>query len=752
MHAKRARVAKEKRQKIIARRFSVMDVEAWGELRDLRVNEHDLSEQVKNFPLDRELQKRHKDIIKRKSDLEKQLPPPEWKLKPESNATYYEINLRLCRMTKFRWFPPLGDYPGQDDPEMHEKRKELGKSESGPWYCLRLDCSVNQLTKLGNEPFMVFHELRSLNLSSNQLGCIGEDGLKGLGYLRELDLSNNYIEAINGLSACPRLVNLNLSSNKVVTIKNLGKLERLKKLNFSGNKIVRLRGLDKLKSLTDLNLDRNEIIEIDHLGLVPSLSTLHVRENKIRDMDKFGLVMVTMKKLNSLYLEGNPICESRDFRLRVLENTRITTLDAIDVKPQLREYLREIKRKEDLEDIVNQTTEDYMARMDQQKEQKTTNLEVLRKRETELEEAFTKYRSEMEMELQECISYIHSLDTREDLRKQSFLSTEEGLQAWRKRLQEDSEARQRSMVALKQRQQMESLDKTATRSGVVKYTEKLKELATLRPGVWREMKRREYEARTAEIDGENKVLKRASKEERGRKKKIRDRQLNRQRHMLDHIDDYEAEPDQWWDGGARKAGSTESPKRLHQREKKKGFEDERDNGSESDGGGTPKVDGEEGITKETEEKKLDSDKKSNGDAVASGQKVEKDVESSTKSSENENGSTYTVVFTKPTEGFGIGFAGTNGCKVTKLKPGSAADKCGVIKPGHLIMSTNGTDVSETDKETLKQSMKSASKSDAPFVLGLRDPAGETTGKIETPKVVEAAPKTSPKKKKKGFLW
>ena len=69
-------------------------------------------------------------------------------------------------------------------------------------------------------------------------------------------------------------------------------------------------------------------------------------------MDKFGLVMVTMKKLNSLYLEGNPICESRDFRLRVLENTRITTLDAIDVKPQLREYLREIKRKEDLEDIV----------------------------------------------------------------------------------------------------------------------------------------------------------------------------------------------------------------------------------------------------------------------------------------------------------------------------------------------------------------------------------------------------------------
>ena len=46
-------------------------------------------------------------------------------------------------------------------------------------------------------------------------------GLKGLEYLVELDLSNNYIDALNGLSACPRLVSLNLSSNRIVTIKNL---------------------------------------------------------------------------------------------------------------------------------------------------------------------------------------------------------------------------------------------------------------------------------------------------------------------------------------------------------------------------------------------------------------------------------------------------------------------------------------------------------------------------------------------------
>ena len=81
MQAKRAKVAREKRQKLIAKRFSVMDVKAWTELRNLRIQEHELSEEVKNFPLNRDLQKRHKETIKRKADLEKQLPPPEWKLK-----------------------------------------------------------------------------------------------------------------------------------------------------------------------------------------------------------------------------------------------------------------------------------------------------------------------------------------------------------------------------------------------------------------------------------------------------------------------------------------------------------------------------------------------------------------------------------------------------------------------------------------------------------------------------------------------
>ena len=47
-----------------------------------------------------------------------------------------------------------------------------------------------------------------------------------------------------------------------------------------------------------------------------------------------------------------------------------------------------------------------MARLEQQKEQKVSNLAVLRNREAELETAFQKYREEMEKEHR--VHFIHS--------------------------------------------------------------------------------------------------------------------------------------------------------------------------------------------------------------------------------------------------------------------------------------------------------------------------------------------------------
>merc|ERR1712167_28582 len=78
----------------------------------------------------------------------------------------------------------------------------------------------------------------------------------------------------------------------------------------------------------------------------------------------------------------------------------------------------------------------------------------------------------------------------------------------------------------------------------------------------------------------NRSNKRRDKEQRTKRKRMKERQSLRQRHMLDHIDDYEVASDQWWDkenpkGSGNEMGS--SPQRLHHREgKKHNFEDGRE--------------------------------------------------------------------------------------------------------------------------------------------------------------------------------
>ena len=199
----RARIAVEKRKKVIAKRFKPLPIfGSQARLEELLKKEQTCNLHVKNFPHDLDAKREHKEIIKQRGDLEVLVPPYlsrvtntsrgtcHWLVKSgrnfevEEGVEYYEINLRLCRITKLRWFPHHGQYPGID-----------GNDQGKRWYCIKLDASVNQLSNLEPGKLELFHELRRLDLQSNQIIKIG-DGLRGLEYLRHLDISNNYIEKL----------------------------------------------------------------------------------------------------------------------------------------------------------------------------------------------------------------------------------------------------------------------------------------------------------------------------------------------------------------------------------------------------------------------------------------------------------------------------------------------------------------------------------------------------------------------------
>ena len=564
-----------RRRKLIAAHSTVFDLTTKDQLASLKRVIANYEVQLKNAPRDPIIEPKHRKAYQQHARLLKELPPPHWgKLNSVGGAIkFYKINLYLQRLTSLKLFPANGECPFLED-------ERDSYSENIDWRCIQLNCSVNSIAKIKNVVHMI--HLRVLDLSSNHILTIGNT-LCTMVELRELNLSNNSIVRIEGLEKCKFLVKLNLHGNKIPKIENLngGTLKKLTTIDLGGNQLTRVEHLRRLPSLTDLDLSRNEIINAEELAFVPQLTDLKISQNHLDNLVEFGRSIVGLTNLQRLKLDGNPICNKRDYRLRVLENPSIVMLDDVEIKPRLRSYLQEMSRRAHLEDIMEATTQDYMDRIAAEREVKSDNMELLRRSQLELEGAFGKYREEMENELQECISYIHSLDVRDDLIEKSTLSTPEGMGMWKEKLMAAQIRRDRAKRAYVRKQQSALLQQTAHTSEALKYTDKLKELADERPGIWREMKRRELGARTMEQKLQHKEDQSIAKDRRNYQKDQLQVRESRERAMLEAVDQIEPAVEAWWDPDAEKRDVT--VEHLHRHEAEHRNEIKRAGSSKMDG-------------------------------------------------------------------------------------------------------------------------------------------------------------------------
>ena len=452
----------------------MLDENMDARLKETRSALDDIEAKLRKDPYNLELGARHRELLKKFSSLESKVIPAVWDLTADPvprGVQIYKVDLNLARISSLRSFPPAGESPftKTDVPE--------DAPANARWECISLSANVNSIRVVHNIGH--FEHLRELNLRQNHITELAEGGaLKNLHRLRSLDVSANCLTAIEGLSTLTNLRHLNLSSNMISAIgTGLERLSRLTSLSLAGNNIIRVLGMKALAEVTSVDLSRNKLLDITHLAFCRSIEKLKVSNNNLRDLDLFTAALLPLDRLKSLHIEGNPLCDARDCKLRVLENTSIFMLDEVEIKPYLRKHLQDMKRKTDLEEIVDLTTKDYIARVETERESKMRNLEALRERERELENAFNTYREEMEGELQECISYINGLDLRSDVGKREQLATEEGIARLRAKLEFEEEKRRREREAFEHSQRASTINGIVRGSGVVKYTEKLMELS-----------------------------------------------------------------------------------------------------------------------------------------------------------------------------------------------------------------------------------------------------------------------------------
>lgn len=171
------------------------------------------------------------------------------------------------------------------------------------------------------EPSVVDDEM--LRTAVHEQGPKGEAGRiakkEGIdfGTVTELRLDYRNILKIDNLWAFGCLVKLQLDNNIIESIEGLDHLVHLRWLDLSFNNIGRIQGLSRLTKLEDLTLYSNRIETLENMDSLTNLHVLSVGNNKLGDLDNL-LYLRRFRRLQSLNIKGNPVCDNRDFRDFVL--------------------------------------------------------------------------------------------------------------------------------------------------------------------------------------------------------------------------------------------------------------------------------------------------------------------------------------------------------------------------------------------------------------------------------------------------
>lgn len=162
--------------------------------------------------------------------------------------------------------------------------------------------------------------------------------------------------------------------NEIHKIENLENLQRLKVLNLGKNRISRIQGLQYCQSLEKLilshqrtkntltfeqdsligisqnlvylDLENNRINAVHELGFLPYIDYLNLKDNLIESPFVIEDALVCMKGLRTLFVDGNPLCNTEKWRdMVVMMALNLQELNDKKILVHEREFLFRLHQK-----------------------------------------------------------------------------------------------------------------------------------------------------------------------------------------------------------------------------------------------------------------------------------------------------------------------------------------------------------------------------------------------------------------------
>lgn len=165
--------------------------------------------------------------------------------------------------------------------------------------------------------------------------------------LTHLYIINNDISELDSVARLPYIEKLYAGRNRIQVIEGLENMENLCELHIENQKLfpgekmhLEPESLSALSRLQVLNISNNKIDNIEFIRSLTNLNSLRCEDNHIHDLVQLT-VLKNCKKLQKVYLRGNPISKETRYRDHVIMNVwKISELDEREINQNEVDFIR----------------------------------------------------------------------------------------------------------------------------------------------------------------------------------------------------------------------------------------------------------------------------------------------------------------------------------------------------------------------------------------------------------------------------
>lgn len=124
---------------------------------------------------------------------------------------------------------------------------------------------------------------------------------------------------------------------------------------------------------------------------------------------------MSLENLKDISLYGNLVTDDPTYKFKFSDHTNLVKLDGLELKPMIKERLKNLKQNYEIDKLVEHTKEEYFKRIEAERELKIAAARMLKKQQEAVTKQYDSFIEHMEQDFDGFINYVYDLKKNKEM-------------------------------------------------------------------------------------------------------------------------------------------------------------------------------------------------------------------------------------------------------------------------------------------------------------------------------------------------